>query len=72
MSDLETRLVMSVEDFLGDASAGAAIHKRQGVGTVPGYADDGGEGVGNDAANRGVGLEVFESHVNQEKADVQL
>ena len=51
---------MSVEDLVGYAAVRSAIHEGQRVRPVPGHADDRDQRVRQDAADGGVGLEVFE------------
>jgi hypothetical protein len=60
LDDLETRLVVPIEDLVRYPAARPAIHERQGVRAVPLHADDGYQCVRQDATNGGVGLEIFE------------
>ncbi len=59
LGDLQARLVVAIEDLVGDAAVGSPVDERQGVRPVPLDGDDRYHGVRQDAADGGVGLEVF-------------
>src|SRR5690606_8074448 len=60
LDKLKARLVVAEENLVGHASVGAAVDEGEGVGSVPLDADDGDGGVGKDATDGGVRLEIFE------------
>ena len=60
LDDLEPRLVVAVEQLVRDLAGRRLVDELEGVGAEPLDADDGDQGVGQDAADGGVGLEVFE------------
>ena len=51
---------MPVEDLVRHSAVGGAVDEGQGVGAVPGDADDGDRGVREDAADSGVGKQILE------------
>ena len=61
LDDLEARLVVAVEQLVGDLAGGGLVGELQRLGAEPLDADDGDQRVGQDAADGGVGLELFES-----------
>ena len=62
LDDFDARLVVPVENLLGDPSGGRAVDQRKRPGTVPLHVHNGHNAVRNDATDRRVGLEVFEFH----------
>ena len=58
--DLQARLVVPVEDFIGDAPIRATIDQRQGVRSMPGDIDHGDRGIGQNATQGSLRLKVFE------------
>ena len=62
LDDLEARLVVAVEQLVGDLAGGRLVGQLERLGAEPLHADDRDEAVRQDAADGGVGLEVFEGH----------
>ena len=62
LDDLEPGLVVAVQQLVGDLAGWCLVGQLQGLGAEPLYADHRDEAVGQNAAHRGVGLEVFELH----------
>ena len=62
LDDLEARLVVAVEELVRDAARWVLVGQLERLGAEPLDADDRDEPVGEDAADGGVGREVFESH----------
>ena len=60
LDDLEPRLVVAVEQLVGDLAGGRLVGELERLGAEPLHADDGHQRVRQDAAHGGVGLEVFE------------
>lgn len=58
--DFEPRLVVAIKQFVRDAARRSLVGKFQRLRPKPLGVDDGNDGVGEDAAHRGVGSEVFE------------
>src|SRR2546425_5504105 len=61
LGDLEARLVIAVEERVCDLALGILICELERVGTEPLHVHDSDQTVRQDAADCGVGLEVFES-----------
>ena len=62
LDDLQVGLVVTVQKLVGDLAGGRLVGQLQRFGAEPLHADDRGEAVGQHAAYRGVGLELFELH----------
>ena len=62
LDDLEPRLVVAVEQLVGDLAGRRLVGQLQRLGTEPLDADHGDQRIGQDAADGSVGLEVFELH----------
>jgi hypothetical protein len=58
--EFQSRLVVAVEDLLGDSPMGRPVDQREGIGAVPSHADDRDKCVRENAADDGVRLEVLE------------
>lgn len=58
--EVEARFVVAVKELAGEFAGGGAVGKVEGFGAEPLDADDGDDSVGEDAADGGVGVEVFE------------
>jgi hypothetical protein len=65
LDKLDAWLVVPVEDLVRHPPVRPAIHDGQGVRAMLLHAHDGNRGVGEDAADRSVGLEILESHALQ-------
>ena len=64
LDDLEARLVVAVEQLVGDPAGWRLVGQLERLGAEPLDADDRDDLLRQDAADGGVGLEVFEaSHV---------
>src|SRR5712692_4977016 len=61
LHDLEARLVMAIEQLVGDAAGRRLIGQLQSLGAKPLYADDRDDLVRQNASDGGGGLEVFEA-----------
>ena len=61
LDDFEAGLVVAVEQLVRDLAGGRLVGELEGLGAEPLHADDGDEPVRQDAADGGVGLEVFEA-----------
>jgi len=62
LHDLESRLVMPVQQFVGHLTGGRLVGELDGFGAEPLHADDGDGAVGQDAADGGGRLELFKRH----------
>ena len=62
LDDLQLGLVVTVQKLVGDLAGGRLVGQLERFGTEPLHADDRGEAVGQNAAYRGIGLEIFELH----------
>ncbi len=62
LDDLQAGLVVAVEQLVGDLAGRGLVGQLQGLGAEPLDADHGDQGIGEDAADGGVGLELFELH----------
>ena len=60
LDDGEARLVVAVEELIRDPATGVLVGELQGLGAEPLDIDDRHGCVGQDAANGGVGSQVFE------------
>ena len=60
LDDLDARLVVAVEDLLGDSARGRAVDQGQRLGAVPLHAYDLDRAVRENAAHGSVGLKFFE------------
>jgi hypothetical protein len=60
----EARLVVAVEDLVGDAAIGAAVDECEGIRAVPGHTDHRDQRIRQDPAEGRVGLKVFESSIS--------
>ena len=61
LDDLEPRLVVAVEQLVGDLAGRVLVGQLERLRAEPLHADDGDQGIREDAADGGVGLEVFEA-----------
>ena len=61
LHDLEVRFVVAVEQHIRHSTGRILVGQLERVGTEPLNADDTDDGIRQDPANRGVGLEIFES-----------
>ena len=61
LDHLQARLVLAVEDLLGDAARGRAVDQGQRLGAVPLHVDDLRRGLREQAAHGGARLEIFQS-----------
>ena len=62
LHQLQTGLVVAVEQLVGDLAVRGLVGQLQGLGAEPLDADHRHQGIGDDAADGGVGLELFELH----------
>ena len=62
LQQLQAGLVVTVEQLVGDLAGRGLVGQLQGLGTEPLDTDHRHQGIGDDAANGGVGLELFELH----------
>ena len=70
-SDLEPRLVVAVEQLVGDLAGRIFVGQFERFRAEPLHADDGDEAIRQDASHGGVGLEVFElAHLKVARADL--
>ena len=60
LDDLEARLVVAVEQLVRDLAGGGLVGQLERLGAEPLHADDRDEAVREDAADGGVGREIFE------------
>ena len=60
--DFEPLLVVAVQQLVGDLAGGRLVGQLQRLGAEPLHADHRNDAVRQDAAQRGVGLQVFELH----------
>ena len=60
--DLNPGFVMAVQELIGDLTRRCLVRQLKRFGAEPLHADHRDEGVGQDAAHRGVGLEIFQLH----------
>ena len=63
LGHLEPLLVAAVQELVGDLAGGCLVGQFDGLGAEPLHADDRDEAVGENAAYRSVGLEIFQFHV---------
>ena len=59
----KARLIVPIENLLGDPTRRRAVYQRQRLGTVPLHADNGDRAIVEDAPYGGVGLECFEIQI---------
>ena len=62
LDDLQLRLVVTVQKLVGDLAGGRLVGQLERFGAEPLHTDDHREALGENAAYRGVGLEIFELH----------
>ena len=62
LDDLETELVVTVQQLIGDLAGRRLVGQLERFGAEPLNADHRDEAVGQNAAHRGIGLEMFELH----------
>ncbi len=60
LDDFKSRLVFPVEKLLADPTIGGTVDQGQGIGSVPLNLDHGRMAIGEEAADDGVGAEIFE------------
>src|SRR6266850_4404108 len=61
--DFEPWLIVTIEDFIGDAATWVAIHERERVRAMPLDIDYGYSTVRTYAADGGIGLQIFQLHL---------
>jgi hypothetical protein len=62
LDEFQAWFVVAVKQLVGHLAGGRLVGQFQRLGAKPLDADHGHQGVGNDAADGGVGLELFEFH----------
>ncbi len=62
LDDVQSSLVVAVKERVGDAAGGRLVGRLQGFGAEPPDADHAHQCVGNEAADRRTGLQLFEFH----------
>ena len=62
LDDFQVGLVVTVQKLVGDLAGGRLVGQLQRFGAEPLHADDRGDALGQNAAYRSVGLEIFELH----------
>ena len=65
LDDLEPGLVVTVQQLVGDLAGRRLVGQLERFGAEPLYADHRDEAVGQNAAHRGVGLEIFQLHASR-------
>ena len=63
LDDLQPLLGVAVQKLVGHLAGGRLVGQLQRLGAEPLHADDGHQAVGQDAAQGGVGAQVFQLHV---------
>lgn len=61
LDQVEAGFIAAIEQFVGDLAGRGLVGQLQGLGTEPADVDDDDQAVGQQAADGGIGLKIFEA-----------